>query len=258
MFDIDKKDFGCFLAELRKEKGITQKELAEKLFVSDKAVSKWECGLSMPDITLLVPLSKILDVTVTELLECKRLENVEHLQMEKVDEIVNKAIACSQEEIQLEASKKKKMQIAFVICILLSCVEIMLLFVTGMTIGQLVGQNILTFLILGLIFGVWFCFFAKEKLPAYYDEQKISFYSQGFFQIHLAGVHFNNSNWKYIVQAGRIWSMAVLAGFPLLGLILNAILSNDILISGVISIIGFILGLGGLFIPMYVAAKKYE
>ena len=48
MFEIDKKEFGCFLAELRKEKGFTQKELAEKLFVSDKAVSKWETGGSIP------------------------------------------------------------------------------------------------------------------------------------------------------------------------------------------------------------------
>lgn len=61
MFDIDKEKFGAFISALRKEKGITQKELAEKLFLSDKAVSKWERGLSMPDITLLVPLSKVLE-----------------------------------------------------------------------------------------------------------------------------------------------------------------------------------------------------
>ena len=42
MFEIDKQKFGAFIAELRKEKGMTQKELAEKLFISDKAVSKWE------------------------------------------------------------------------------------------------------------------------------------------------------------------------------------------------------------------------
>lgn len=46
MFEIDKKKFGFFVAELRKEKNFTQKELAEKLFLSDKAVSKWETGVS--------------------------------------------------------------------------------------------------------------------------------------------------------------------------------------------------------------------
>lgn len=44
MFEIDKVQFGVFLLGLRKEKGYTQKQLAEKLFVSDKAVSKWEAG----------------------------------------------------------------------------------------------------------------------------------------------------------------------------------------------------------------------
>ena len=43
---IDKEKFGAFVAQLRKEKGLTQKELAEKLFLSDKAISKWERGFS--------------------------------------------------------------------------------------------------------------------------------------------------------------------------------------------------------------------
>ena len=47
MFEIDKEKFGLFLAQLRKEKGWTQKELAERLFLSDKAVSKWERGGSL-------------------------------------------------------------------------------------------------------------------------------------------------------------------------------------------------------------------
>ena len=50
MFEIDKAKFGAFVAQLRKEKGLMQKELAEKLYVSDKAVSKWERGLSIPDV----------------------------------------------------------------------------------------------------------------------------------------------------------------------------------------------------------------
>ena len=66
MFEIDKKKFGAFVAELRREKGYTQKELSEKLFLSDKAVSKWETGASIPDTTLLVPLSELLGVSVTD------------------------------------------------------------------------------------------------------------------------------------------------------------------------------------------------
>lgn len=47
MHEIDKKQFGAFVAQLRKEKGYTQKELAQQLYLSDKAVSKWETGVSL-------------------------------------------------------------------------------------------------------------------------------------------------------------------------------------------------------------------
>lgn len=63
---------GRFICELRKEKKLTQKNLAEKLEVTDKAVSKWERGISRPDVSLLVPLSKILGVTTGELLNGER------------------------------------------------------------------------------------------------------------------------------------------------------------------------------------------
>lgn len=46
MYTIDKEKFGAFVAQQRRERGMTQKELAEKLYVSDKAVSKWERGVS--------------------------------------------------------------------------------------------------------------------------------------------------------------------------------------------------------------------
>lgn len=68
MYQVDNKKFGKFLSEMRKEKNMTQKELAGKLFVSDKTVSKWECGNSMPNVVLLIPIADTLGVTVTELL----------------------------------------------------------------------------------------------------------------------------------------------------------------------------------------------
>ena len=61
MYELDKAAFGRFLAQLRREKGMTQKELAATLYVSDKAVSKWERGLSVPDISLLVPLADLME-----------------------------------------------------------------------------------------------------------------------------------------------------------------------------------------------------
>lgn len=65
---MENKKIGQFIAELRKEKQMTQKELAEKLHITDKAVSKWERGLSCPDISLLAPLADILGITTSELL----------------------------------------------------------------------------------------------------------------------------------------------------------------------------------------------
>ena len=59
---------GKYIAEKRKKKGLTQKELAEKLLVSDKAVSKWERGICLPNIELIKPLSEILDISIDALL----------------------------------------------------------------------------------------------------------------------------------------------------------------------------------------------
>lgn len=69
---MDHSGMGQFIAELRKKKHLTQRNLAERLHITDKAVSKWERGLSCPDIALLPELASILDVTVDELLSGRR------------------------------------------------------------------------------------------------------------------------------------------------------------------------------------------
>lgn len=65
---MEQKLIGDYIRNKRKDVGLTQREVAEKLFVTEQAVSKWERGLSFPDKDLLLPLSKILDITVMELL----------------------------------------------------------------------------------------------------------------------------------------------------------------------------------------------
>lgn len=74
---MDENRIGPFIAELRKENKMTQKELAEKLHITDKAVSKWERGLSCPDITLLTSIADIFGVTANELLNGQRRETTD-------------------------------------------------------------------------------------------------------------------------------------------------------------------------------------
>lgn len=69
---MDMQKIGSFIAEERKAKSLTQKELAAMLNITDKAVSKWERGLSLPDISMLNPLSECLGVSVSELLNGER------------------------------------------------------------------------------------------------------------------------------------------------------------------------------------------
>ena len=71
--NMDQVKIGKFIADLRKEKGLTQRELAETMGVSDKTISKWECGNGMPEMSMLMPLCRVLGINVNELLSGERL-----------------------------------------------------------------------------------------------------------------------------------------------------------------------------------------
>ena len=110
---MDNEKIGKFIAELRKEKGMTQKELAEKVGVSDKTISKWECGNSIPDITYLEALCNSLDISVNELLSGERLTDESY--SEKAEENI---MALMKEN---ETNKKEKfgqIVLGIVLCLL--------------------------------------------------------------------------------------------------------------------------------------------
>ena len=68
---MDAKTFGAFLARMRKSQGLTQAELAQQLHVTDKAVSRWERGIGLPDINTLEPLADALGLTLADLMHCR-------------------------------------------------------------------------------------------------------------------------------------------------------------------------------------------
>ena len=69
---MDQKKIGEILKTLRREHGLTQEELAEKLFVSSKSVSRWETGTNMPDISILLEIADLYNVDIRDILLCER------------------------------------------------------------------------------------------------------------------------------------------------------------------------------------------
>lgn len=116
---MDAQKFGTFIAQCRKEKGMTQSELAAKIMVTDKAVSRWERGKGFPDINLLLPLAEALEVSVLELMHSER-------QKEKVQLFQDDTIIVHLMENAVEMNKQNKQQDRIIACI--SCIT--MLFVT--------------------------------------------------------------------------------------------------------------------------------
>lgn len=105
---MNQEKIGIFIAKLRKEKGMTQQELADKLGVTDKAISKWENGRCLMDIQLLQPLADCLDVSVIELLNGKKIENDNN---EYTKEFIDKTL----EIANIKLNEKIKKIIFFII-----------------------------------------------------------------------------------------------------------------------------------------------
>ena len=88
-----KKTLGAMIAELRKQHGMTQLELAEKMGVTDKAVSKWERDLSCPDINSLPTLAETLGVSVEELMQVKKEAEAPVSKVAEILDLAPKAVA---------------------------------------------------------------------------------------------------------------------------------------------------------------------
>lgn len=109
---------GALIRELRKEKKLTQKELAQRLHVTDRAVSKWERGLCAPDIALLEPLAQALDATVLELISGTRTK--QEPRPENVDSAVQEVLRYSQQELARKGkSTRKRSLLAVCVCLVL-------------------------------------------------------------------------------------------------------------------------------------------
>lgn len=108
---MDTKRIGRSIAEKRKEKGYTQEQLGNILGVSNKTISRWENGNYMPDLSLLIPLSETLDITLNELLTGEKIEKEKIIEV--TEENLKNTIGYTQEKLDIEHKKTSLGMILF-------------------------------------------------------------------------------------------------------------------------------------------------
>lgn len=144
---MDQIQIGKFIAACRKEKGLTQAQLAEKLNITDRAVSKWETGKCMPDSSIMLELCSILDVTVNELLSGERIAMNDY--EEKVSENL----------IELKRRNENSINKNTVISIIYTITMAVGIMVCGICDAAVSGRFTWSLIVLSSVFAAWIASF---------------------------------------------------------------------------------------------------
>ena len=195
---------GKFIADCRKEKNITQEQLAEKLYITDRAVSKWERGLSLPDADKMLELCNILNINVNELLNGEKISMEDYnkkteellIELAEQEEIKNKKITANMYILYLTAF------IFYLAITLLACLTLK----EGIILGIII--------VVSTLFLVCVCFygFKLEIETGYYECKKChnKYIPKSYFKT-LLSPHMNLTRYMKCPKCNkRSWSKKVL------------------------------------------------
>jgi len=129
---MDQEKIGKFIAQCRKANGYTQASLAEKLGITDRAISKWENGKSMPDASIMLELCELLKINVNELL------TGEHIIMDNYKDTAEKNLV----EVKTQEEKANKKMFFMVIAVIIAFIMVSLSWLAGRNIGEDIGTFI--------------------------------------------------------------------------------------------------------------------
>lgn len=184
---MDQIKIGKFIAECRKKNNLTQMQLAEKLNITDRAISKWENGKGMPDSSIMLDLCNELKISVNELLSGEVLEMNSY--NEKLEQNLIDIVR------QKEASDKRLLIIEIVIGVLISIVFFALIFIASIV--EMQDWLKITLIITGLIpFIIMIPFAIRiEQTAGYYECQKCHYKYVPTYSSVLWAMHINRTRY---------------------------------------------------------------
>jgi len=202
---MDMIKIGKFIAQCRKDKNLTQAQLAEKFGITDRAVSKWETGNSLPDASIMIELCALFSINVNELLKGERI-TMENLNKESEENI----IALKKES---EAQTKKLLRLEWVLGGI-SLLSYFILLGTGIFVAKefnakrlcvlLITAGVLIFLCAAFV-GVWI-----EQSAGYYECSSCSHCYKPTYASVLFAPHMNRTRWMKCPKCGkRTWQKKV-------------------------------------------------
>ena len=200
---VDQIKIGKFIAERRKIKKLTQASLAEKLNITDRAVSKWERGLAMPDSSIMLELCNVLGITVNELLsgEVIEMENYNKKAEENLIEMKK----------QKEQSDKRLLTMEIVIGVLTSLVFFALIFIASFV--QMEDWLRITLILTGFIPFIIMVPFAIriEQVAGYYECNKCHYKYIPTYSSVLWAMHINRTRYMKCPKCNqRSWQKKVI------------------------------------------------
>ena len=201
---MDQIKIGRFIATRRKEVGLTQLELAEKLNISDRAISKWETGKSLPDASIMIELCEILGIGINELFYGEMINMNEN--DKKYDEII---LAMKKEQ---EDSTKRLLSMEIVIGVLISIVFFALIFIASFV--EMEEWLRITLIMTGFIPFIIMILFAMriEQKAGYYECEHCHHKYVPTFSSVLWAMHVNRTRYMKCPKCGkRSWQKKVIS-----------------------------------------------
>ena len=179
---MDQVKIGKFIAKMRKEQKLTQNELAEKLNITDRAISKWENGKGLPDSSLMLELCNILKITVNELLIGEKVEMKE--KEEKTEQVLMDMMR------ERENKDKELLKLEIVLGLLSTIILLVCIFIASfIDISNWLKITLIVFGIIAFIIGVSYAI-RIEQIAGYYECQNchnkyIPSYNKVMFAFHI-------------------------------------------------------------------------